>query len=97
MALVIPLTATGVELSVVVPSPSWPYPFQPQQATPPPASRAQVSLEPAVIAVAVVIPLTATGVELVTPRPDIPLPSSPYWLSPQQVTPPPARRAQVWS
>src|ERR1035437_2623824 len=47
-----PLAATGVELSVVVPLPSWPWPLDPQQLTEPSARRAQVWPEPAEIAVA---------------------------------------------
>jgi hypothetical protein len=72
VAFVIPLTAAGVGLFVVVPLPSWPELFQPQHLTVPPMRRAQLWYSPAVIAVAVVIPLTATGVELVVV---VPLPS----------------------
>jgi hypothetical protein len=74
VAVVMPMTATGVELSVVVPSPSSPKALRPQQLTEPPVRRAHVSLPPAEIAVAVVMPLTATGVELFVV---VPLPSSP--------------------
>ena len=39
-----PTTATGVELFVVVPSPSPPYVFCPQQSTPPDLRTAHVSI-----------------------------------------------------
>src|ERR1035437_8557912 len=87
-----PLTATGVELSVVVPLPSSPGPLDPQQRTELSVRRAQVWRKPAEIVVAVVMPLTATGVELFVV---VPSPSWPQLLSPQQRTEPPVRRAQV--
>ena len=93
MAVVMPLTSTGVELSVVVPLPSSPYQFSPQQRTEPPARRAHVWKPPEAIASAVVMPLTATEVELSVV---VPLPSSPYQFYPQQRTEPPVRSAQVW-
>jgi hypothetical protein len=37
-----PLTATGVNRLVVVPSPSWPEEFEPQHFTPPPVVSAHV-------------------------------------------------------
>src|SRR5436190_1068623 len=37
-----PETSTGVGLSTMVPSPSWPNPLSPQHFTPPPVVRAQV-------------------------------------------------------
>ena len=37
-----PLTLTGVQESVLVPSPSWPLLFNPQHLTVPPVRRAQV-------------------------------------------------------
>ena len=58
-----PLTLTGVEESVLVPSPSWPDWLSPQHLTVPPARRAQVWSLPAEIWVTPVRPLTLTGVE----------------------------------
>jgi hypothetical protein len=71
---VIPATETGSGLSAVVLFPSWPYWFQPQQATVPPARIAQVVPPPAAIAVAPVIPVTATGsgLAVVVPFPSWP-------------------------
>jgi hypothetical protein len=42
-----PLTGVGVRRSVVVPSPSWPYQFPPQQRAAPAVVRAQVWGPPA--------------------------------------------------
>ena len=56
VAPVSPLTATGVELSVVVPLPSLPNLFPPQHLTPPGGTIAQVSPSPAEIAVAAAKP-----------------------------------------
>jgi hypothetical protein len=53
-----PLTATGVELLVVVPLPSCPSRFSPQQSMLPPINRAHVWDVPAVTPAALVIPLT---------------------------------------
>lgn len=55
VALVIPLTATGVELLVRVPFPSWPAALSPQQSTPPVASSAHDSRPLVAIAMALVI------------------------------------------
>lgn len=43
------MTSTGVELSVVLPSPSWPTLFKPQHLTPPALVTAQVWSDPASI------------------------------------------------
>ena len=42
MPLLSPITSTGVERSVVVPSPNWPYRFHPQHPIPPPVVAAHV-------------------------------------------------------
>src|SRR2546427_157479 len=47
MAVLMPATATGVDLCVVVPSPSWPNPLSPQQRMPPPTVLAHVNEPPA--------------------------------------------------
>src|SRR5256885_17127904 len=68
-AVVMPLTVTGVGLTVVglpgtgslVPLPSWPKSFSPQHCTVPLARSAQVWKQPAVTAMAGVIPVTGTG------------------------------------
>src|SRR3990172_8409821 len=75
-----PATSTGVQPSI------WP-----QQRTRPPVT-AQVSLPPVLMAITPDRPCTSTGVELSSV---VPLPSCPYWLSPQHQAPPPAR-AQLW-
>src|SRR5450759_4822627 len=77
VALVIPLTVTGIELYPAVPFPSSPEALEPQHLTVPPARTAQLWYQPAATAVAVVIPLTATGIELVVV---VPFPSSPEEL-----------------
>ena len=61
VALVIPLTATGLTLAVVEPSPNAPSGFAPQQSTLPPRITAHVSTSPAESAIAFVMPVTATG------------------------------------
>ena len=94
-----PLTATGAvrlaELSPstpLVPSPSWPYPFRPQQYAVPPVARPHVCAPPATSAVYVRPPLTGNGTSrLVT----VPSPSSPDPLYPQQYAVPPVARPQV--
>ena len=91
--MVIPETATGVLLLVVVPFPSCPAELFPQHWTAPLASSAQVWLLPADTLCAVVIPDAATGVLLSVV---VLLPSCPKPLDPQHCTPPLARSAQVW-
>src|SRR5580704_209938 len=106
VALVIPLTATGVALQAppqsgpaVVPSPSSPSVLSPQHSTSPPASSAQTPPPPALIWVALVIPLAAIGVARQPPPqsgpPMAPFPNSPKVLRPQHSTPPPASNAHV--
>src|SRR2546421_700443 len=60
-ALAKPLTGTGVERGVAVPSPSWPLALLPQQRTVASAVRVQVWEPPAARATAFVSPLTWTG------------------------------------
>ena len=69
----IPDTVTGVEESVVVPSPSWPKVLFPQHCTVASARSAQLWSVPA-RAVAVVSPVTGTGVKesVVVPFPNWP-------------------------
>ena len=92
MAVVIPETYTDVFLSVVVPSPSWPNPFWPQQRTLPLDRVAQVWASPAEMDVAVVIPETYTGVSLWVV---VPSPSRPYSFFPQHMTCPLSKTAHV--
>jgi hypothetical protein len=75
VAVVIPVTVTGVVLHgtapaphdsgpVLVPLPSWPRELAPQHRTVPSVRSAQVYSCPAVTVLAVVIPVTETGVVL---------------------------------
>ena len=89
----IPLTATGVERAVRVPSPSWPSLFAPQHFTAPPETTAHVCHHPTAIEVASFNPLTVTGVDVEATA--VPLPSCPELLLPQHCTVPPDRRAHV--
>jgi len=69
------VTATGVYRSVVVPSPTCPYEFHPQQSAVPSVVTPQVwASPPAVMLVNTLPPLTATGIALsaVVPSPRIP-------------------------
>ena len=74
VAVLMPLTNTGVVESAFVPLPNVPDWFKPQHFTAPLASNPQVLLAPAATAVAVLIPITDTGV-LEAVR--VPLPNSP--------------------
>src|SRR5450759_144027 len=89
------LTATGVLLSVVVPLPSWPLPLSPQASTWPVEVSARLWRLPPAMAVTAVPEgrLTATGVLLLVV---LPLPSSPYALSPQASTWPVEVSARLW-
>jgi len=88
-----PTTETGVSLSVVVPSPSWPSAFQPQHFTVPLLVSAHVWSPPALTLVAPLErPLTDTGVSLSFV---VPSPSSPSAFQPQHFTAPPLVRAHV--
>jgi hypothetical protein len=80
------VTATGVALSTVVPLPSIPFQFHPQQYTVPVVVNAHGDIpEPELLVIAVNETLagivTATGVVLLVV---VPLPSCPPLLSPQQ-------------
>ena len=89
-------TATGTKLSVVLPLPSCPLKFLPQQLTAPVFNNAHVWEPPAVIETAVapsVNAFTATGPELEVV---VPLPSCPSSLLPQQLTAPVFNTAHVW-
>src|ERR1700674_5457488 len=79
------LTATGVLLPVVVPSPSWPFLLSPQARTWPVELSARPKLPTPAMPVTVVPEgrLTATGVLLSVVGP---LPSWPYRLKPQAST-----------
>src|SRR2546428_5554873 len=84
--LVSPTTSTGVERSLVVPSPSSPSMLSPQHLTPPALVSAQVWKTPAAIAATPPPrPETSTGAwrSVVVPSP-----SWPERLKPQHLTPP---------
>jgi hypothetical protein len=93
-----PLTATGVELPLVVPFPSCPLALSPQQSMAS-GSSAHVWVLPAAIVVALAIPVTCTGVELHEPPQSgpvvVPFPSSPLAFWPQQSMLPPVSSAQA--
>src|SRR5436853_3899962 len=72
---------------VVVPSPSWPAPFAPQQATSPVVRIAQAWCEPTATAIAGARPGTGTGVAD-HPAPAGPVPSWPASFEPQHSTAP---------
>src|SRR5450759_2240087 len=90
------LTATGVLLPVVVPSPSWPFLLSPQARTWPVELSARPKLPPPAMAVTVVPEgrLTWTGMLLSVV---VPLPSWPYRLKPQASTWPLEVSARLWS
>jgi len=88
------VTATGVELGVVVPSPSWPSSLPPQHPTVPSESSAQACSRPAEIATAPVRVGTLTGVEENVIGPE---PSWPASLLPQHSTAPPTTSAHAYS
>ena len=91
-AVAIPLTSTGVREGMIVPSPSCPSSFRPQQRTVPSCRSAQLCQPPVETATAAVIPLTVTGVKELRM---LPLPSWPKVFCPQQRTVPSRRSAQV--
>ncbi len=94
MAVVIPDTATGEGLLVVVPSPSSPEKLSPQHFMLPPDRRAHEWRSPVATAVAVVIPSAATGV---AESEVVPSPSWPLQFQPQQRTVPSLRTTQECS
>ena len=79
---------------MVVPSPIWPLPLLPQQATAPAASSAHVCPFPTAMLVAVKVPWTSTGIALSVV---VPSPSPPPQFMPQHITLPSARMAHEWS
>jgi hypothetical protein len=86
-------TATGTDRSVVLPSPSCPWSFAPQQYTPA-GDVAQVCPSPALIRLSVTPTGAATGTsESAAP----PLPSWPREPAPQQYASPALVSAQAWS
>src|SRR4051812_28277546 len=88
-----PVTAAGEVAWVVVPLPSWPLVFRPQQRAAPVDVMPQVCGPPAATSRALAMFETVTGVDedVVSP-----LPSRPLVPRPQQRRPP-VTRAQVWS
>ena len=76
-----PVIATGMELFVVEPLPSWPELFSPQQYVTPISVQAHVWLPPATTKINVRPLKTGTGTVLFVV---VPLPSWPELLSPQQ-------------
>src|SRR6188768_1416095 len=89
-----PETPTAASRRRVVPSPTWPNSLPPQHSTAPSVRSAQLWRWPRASAVAPPErPCTSTGVSR---RCVVPSPSWPYWLSPQHLTPPPRRTAQLW-
>src|SRR5215212_3997241 len=89
------MTSTGVELSVVVPSPSPPLLLSPQHLTAPALVRAHVKSLPALIATTPLpSALTSTGVELSVV---VPFPSCPEEFEAQHWTPPALVSAHVCS
>src|SRR3990172_4144430 len=92
-----PDTSTGSRLSVVVPSPSWPWLFPPQHFTPPSVVTTHVLKLPTAIAATSPSSTTAsTGVVLgVEKLATVLLPSWPRLFVPQHLTPPALVRAHV--
>ncbi|KRC30598.1 hypothetical protein ASE28_14285 [Acidovorax sp. Root219] len=89
-----PVTGWGVLLSVVLPSPSWPYALRPQHCTAPAVVSAQVWLPSAAMAATPPAkPVTVWGVVLSVV---LPSPSWPKLLSPQHCTAPAVVSAQLW-
>ena len=88
-----PVTCTGSNLLVVVPSPSWPFAFYPHAHTVPSLLRATVWKPPAATAATPERPVTCTGGNrsVVVPSPSWPLP-----LYPHAHTVPSLLRATVW-
>jgi len=91
-APLIPLTVTWIVEPLVVPFPSCPNWFCPQQWTVPLPRSAQVWSHPALTATAPAMPATCTGVAAVVV---VPLPSCPDSLSPQHRTVPSLSTAHV--
>ncbi len=81
-----PETGTGLNLAVVVPSPSWPEMLPPQQYAAAPAVMPHVYENRALTAAKVSPPETGTGLDLAVV---VPSPSWPELLRPQQYAVPP--------
>src|SRR5262245_12121684 len=90
-----PRTSTGTLELRVVPSPSRPREFEPQQRTVPCAESAHENCAPEATAVA--RGSSRTGAARIEPRLSYPRPSWPLTFRPQQTTVPSARSAQVWA
>src|SRR5205085_2781719 len=78
----------------LVPSPTWPYWFQPHAQTVPSDSIARLWSRPPAMATTFARLCTCTGVVWLVV---LPIPRLPNSLSPQAHTEPPASRASVWS
>jgi hypothetical protein len=89
-----PATATGTELELVEPSPSWPELFNPQQYAAPVLASPHVCSPEALSAENVTPPVTATGTELELVEPS---PSWPALFDPQQYATPLVARPHVCS
>ena len=93
-----PLTCTGLNRTVVLPSPTAPSSLYPQQTTPPEACNAHIVTPPlltAEIPDSVPVPptpVTDTGLRRVVV---VPSPSSPWLFEPQHRTAPETSTAQV--
>ena len=90
----LPSMKVGVERAVVVPSPSCPLAFEPQQSTPPPVTIAQVCSYPAVAAVTPEVRLSTSPTGCASAS--VVRPSWPTVLEPQHRMPPALVRTQVW-
>lgn len=88
-----PITSAGLDLFVVVPSPSWPVLLLPQHLTAPVFVTAHVRAYPnATLTTPVDNPTTSTGVSRLVV---VPSPSCPRLLDPQHLTPPAVVSAHV--
>src|SRR5438309_1625018 len=94
MTPVRPLTATGVVLFVVVPSPNSPSALCPQARTVPLLRSARACDRPAETAITLLRPVTVTGDRLLVV---VPLPSSPKGLHPHARTVPSLSTAKLKS
>src|SRR3990167_3763647 len=86
------LTCTGVLLSVVVPSPNWPYLLLPHAQTVPSDFRARLRSPPQATAMTPLRPLTCTGALLSVV---VPSPNWPYLLFPHAQAVPSDFRARL--
>src|SRR5207249_1134607 len=88
-----PLTATGVVLLMVVPSPNWPAVLFPQALTVPSASNTRLWVLPAAMATTPLSPLTVSGVALFMV---VPSPNWPELFIPHVRTVPSLISARLW-